>query len=163
MIILIALEYFNLTGEIKMDRSEPIELTNLCMIYHDDKILLQNRKKPDWQGYTFPGGHVEPYESFTDAVVREMKEETGLDIKNPKLCGVKQFRGDHGRYVVFLYKTNEYEGNLKSSDEGNMEWVSRSEIDSYNTVKDFKELLEVFDNDDLSEFIYDKDWNVIIK
>lgn len=53
-----------------MNRSEPVELTNLCLIYRDNEILLQNRKKSDWQGYTLPGGHVEPYESFTDAVIR---------------------------------------------------------------------------------------------
>lgn len=146
-----------------MNRSEPVELTNLCLIYQGNKILLQNRRKSDWQGYTFPGGHVEPYESFTDSVIREMKEETGLDIKNPILCGVKQFRGDHGRYVVFLFKTNEFSGNLISSDEGNMEWISRSEIDNYPTVNHFKELLSVFDNEDLTEFIYDEDWNVILK
>ncbi len=146
-----------------MNRSEPVELTNLCLIYRDNEILLQNRKKSDWQGYTLPGGHIEPYESFTDAVIREMKEETGLDIRNPKLCGVKQFRGDHGRYVVFLYKTNEFSGELVSSDEGYMEWVSRCEIDDYLTVKHFKELLSVFDNEELTEFIYDEDWNVILK
>lgn len=54
-------------------------------------MLLQNRTKHDWQGYTLPGGHGEPGESFVDAVIREMKEETGLDIKSLRLVGVKQF------------------------------------------------------------------------
>lgn len=63
-----------------MNRTENVELTVLCLIEDGDKILLQNRVKKDWQGYALPGGHVEPGESFVDAVVREMKEETGLTM-----------------------------------------------------------------------------------
>ena len=74
-----------------MARTENVELTVLCLIQDGDKILLQNRVKEDWKGYTLPGGHVEIGESFVDAVKREMKEETGLDVTNPKLVGVKQF------------------------------------------------------------------------
>ena len=56
-----------------MSRTENVELTVLCLISDDDRMLLQNRIKKDWQGYTLPGGHVEPGESFVDAVIREMK------------------------------------------------------------------------------------------
>lgn len=55
------------------------------------KILVLNRTDPVWPGLTFPGGHVEAHESFNDSVIREVKEETGLDIVHPKLVGVKQF------------------------------------------------------------------------
>ena len=99
-----------------MKRTENAELTVLCLVYRDDEILLQNRIKKDWQGYTLPGGHVEQGESITEAVKREMKEETGLDIYEPKLCGVKQFPIDDGRYIVFLYKTDKFSGELISSD-----------------------------------------------
>lgn len=146
-----------------MNRTEPVELANLCMIYDKDRILLQNRIKKDWQGYTFPGGHVEPNESFIDSVIREMKEETGLTIHNPKLCGIKQFKGENGRYIVFLYKTNEFEGTLQDSTEGKMLWVDRIELDDYKTVNHFQELLDVFDNEELSEFIYDDEWKPILK
>ena len=137
-----------------MKRTENAELTVLCLVYRDDEILLQNRIKKDWQGYTLPGGHVEPGESITEAVKREMKEETGLDIYEPKLCGVKQFPIDGGRYIVFLYKTDKFSGELLSSDEGKMEWVKRSEIAKIETVSDFELMLRVFDEDSLSEFQY---------
>ena len=57
-----------------MSRTEPVELTVLCLLQRGNEILLQNRVKKDWKGYTLPGGHVESGESFVDAVIREMKE-----------------------------------------------------------------------------------------
>ncbi|MBQ3724383.1 MAG: 8-oxo-dGTP diphosphatase [Oscillospiraceae bacterium] len=149
-----------------MSRTENVELTVLCLITDGDRMLLQNRVKKDWQGYTLPGGHVEPGESFVDAVVREMKEETGLDIKNPRLVGVKQFPIKEGRYVVFLFKTTEYSGTVVSSDEGQMEWVESSRLPEINTVDDFAALLRVMNDPALTEFQYLVDgeaWTVSIK
>lgn len=89
-----------------MAREEVCVLTNMCMIYDGERILVQDRMNPDWPGITFPGGHVEPQESFVESVVREVKEETGLDIENVRLCGVKQFTHREGkyRYIVFFIK-----------------------------------------------------------
>lgn len=149
-----------------MDRTERIELTTLCMVCQGDEILLQNRVKTDWRGYCFPGGHVEPGESIVDSVVREMREETGLTIRNPRLCGIKQFPIDGGRYLVFFFKTDDYEGKLTSSEEGKVEWIPRKDLTRVNTVSDFLQMLSVFDRDDLTEFQYvvnDGEWNVIVK
>ncbi len=137
-----------------MSKTENVELTVICLIYKDNEILLQDRIKKDWKGYTLPGGHVEKDESFIHAVIREMKEETGLTIKHPILCGIKQFPIDNGRYLVLLYKTNEFEGSLTSSEEGKMAWVDRDDLHKYNLVNDFFDLLRVFDDDNLSEFQY---------
>lgn len=137
-----------------MDRTERVELTTLCLIYRDNSILLQNRVKEDWKGYTLPGGHVEPGESFVDAVKREIWEETGLDIINPVLCGIKQFPIENGRYIVLLFKANQFKGNLVSSNEGTMEWVDRSKLAGKACVEDFMELLEVMEQDCLTEFQY---------
>ena len=91
-----------------MSKTENVELTVLCLIEDGDRLLLQNRIKKDWHGYALPGGHVERGESFVDAVIREMKEETGLEITNPRLVGVKQFPIENGRYVVLLFKSTEW-------------------------------------------------------
>lgn len=149
-----------------MSRTETVELTTLCMIRRGDEILLQNRVKKDWHGYALPGGHVEPGESIVDSVIREMKEESGLTILEPKLCGIKQFPIDGGRYLVFLFKTDRFTGELCSSQEGKMEWVSRRDVDELPTVADLNELLNVMERDDLTEFQYTvagESWEVSVK
>ena len=149
-----------------MGRTEKVELTVLCLIRDHDRFLLQDRVKNDWKGYTLPGGHVEPGESIVDAVVREMKEETGLTIEAPRLCGVKQFPIEGGRYLVFLFIADHFTGELRSSEEGTMHWIKKEDLASLNLVSDFHELLQVMLSEDLSEFQYileDSQWKVILK
>lgn len=147
-------------------RTEQVELTVLCLIHNEDSYLLQDRVKEDWKGYTLPGGHIEPGESIVDAVVREMKEETGLMIKSPRLCGVKQFPIEGGRYIVFLFETDQFEGKVVDSDEGKMHWVKISELLNVNLVDDFDELIEVMLSDNLTEFQYiveNDEWLIVKK
>lgn len=148
-----------------MAREELCILTNMCMIYDGNRILVQDRMNPDWPGITFPGGHIEPGESFVESTIREVKEETGLDIKNLKLCGIKQWTHREGkyRYIVFFYKTDSYYGELKSSNEGKVFWIEKSELNNYVLADGFEGMFEVFDNDDLSENYYwfeDNEWKV---
>ena len=139
-----------------MGRMEQAEFTNMCMVYdHQGRVLVQNRRDPRWSGITFPGGHVEPGEAFAAAVIREVREETGLEIRHPRLCGVKQFRNDEGaRYVVLLYKTDEFSGEIKGSEEGDAFWLERSEVEKRPMTPDFPEMLRVFEDDGLSELYY---------
>ena len=135
----------------KDDRLENVELTVMCLICDGDKILLQDRHKDTWEGYAMPGGHIERGESIVAAVKREIREETGLEVLDPVLCGVKQFPVDRGRYIVFLFKATKFKGTLVSSDEGHMEWIRRADIPNIKTVNGFPEHIKIFDDPTLSE------------
>lgn len=154
-----------------MKRTEEVELAVLCLVHDDERILVQDRVKDDWKGLVLPGGHIEVGESVVDAVVREIKEETGLTISGPKLCGIKQFplrEGDYslGRYLVFLFEARDFEGDLVSSEEGEMYWINKKDLDKYDLVEDFHDLIEVMTDEGLSEFQYlveDGIWKIIKK
>lgn len=139
-----------------MSRFEKVILTNMCMVYdHAGNILVQNRKNPDWPGVTFPGGHVEPGESFVESVIREVREETGLTVENPRLCGTKQFQTENGeRYVVLFYKTDRFSGELRSSEEGDVFWIPRESLGQYRLSVDFMDMVRIFESGNLSEFYY---------
>ena len=65
-----------------MKRTQEIELTNMCLVYNESSILVQEKvgtRHPG--GLVFPGGHVEEGESLRDSIIREIKEETNLDVK----------------------------------------------------------------------------------
>ena len=140
-----------------MAREEKAVFTNMCMVTDDcGNVLVQDRLNPDWPGITFPGGHVEPGESFTLSVIREVYEETGLTIENPVLCGTKQFQTKTGaRYVVFFYKASKYHGTLQSSSEGKVFWLPRSELEKQQLAPDMMEMVRVMESENLSEFYYE--------
>ena len=145
-----------------MSRSESAIFTNMCMISDGrGNVLVQDRKNPDWPGITFPGGHVEPGEAFTDSVIREVYEETGLTIHDPVLCGLKQFQTrQNERYVVFFYKASRFHGTLRSSEEGQVFWIPREKLPEYPLVPDFMDMVRVFETDSLNEFFYTGDWGI---
>lgn len=121
-------------------------LTNMVMVYKNEKILVINRKKSDWPGLSFPGGHVEEEESIEESVYREIKEETGLTLKSVKLCAIKEWkREENNRYLGFLYKSDDFEGEVHSSKEGEIFWIDKKDINKYPLSEDFEELFELID------------------
>ena len=151
-----------------MRRTENTIFTNMCMVYDGEgNVLVQNRLNPDWPGIVFPGGHVEAGESFYDAAVREVFEETGLTVSELQMCGIKDwFRDDGKRYVVLLYKTDKFEGELTSSDEGEVMWIPLAKLQDTETPESMKTMLKVFLEDNLSEQFFYKDdgkWIEVLK
>ena len=139
-----------------MRKPEDVIFTNMCLIYNENKVVVIDREKKDWPGVAFPGGHVEFCESFTDSVIREVKEETGLDIFSPQICGIKDWYENDCRFVVLFYKTNKFSGEIKSSKEGKVWWEDIENFDNLNLALDMKDMLRVFTEDNLSEFYYYK-------
>ena len=150
-----------------MSRTTPTILCNLCMVedLENGKVVLQYRspEKTHWADYAFPGGHIEEGESLAESVIREVYEETGLTIVDPKLVAVKDWPLDEGgRYIVFCYKATEFTGQLRSSDEGEVSWVEKDQLEKLDLSYDMLPLLEVMEDPDLSEYYYrkrtDDDW-----
>lgn len=121
-----------------------IELTNMILIRKDDKLLFLNRSRSTWPGITFPGGHVEENESIVDSVIREAYEETGLRISNPKLVNIIEWNTNTHRELSFLYETDEFEGDLKSSFEGEVFFARLDEINKENYSNDFDKILKTY-------------------
>ena len=144
-----------------MSRATSTILTNLCLIEDTstNKVVLQYRspEKTHWSGYAFPGGHIEEGESLVESVIREVYEETGLTIADPKLVAVKDWEPDEGgRYIVFCYKATEFTGQLRSSEEGEVSWVPKDQLEKLDLSYDMLPLLEVMEDPDLSEYYYRK-------
>lgn len=152
-----------------MPKTEPVILTNMCFIQdNQDRFVMQIRspERYAWSGAAFPGGKMEIGESIHDSVIREIYEETGLTIANPKLLGVKHFhtRDDKTRYLVFLYRTNEFTGELQSSEEGEVIWVSQEDIaqGKVDLADSMDDLLQFYLEEDTSELFYERDEDGIL-
>ncbi|WP_035289188.1 8-oxo-dGTP diphosphatase [Clostridium sp. KNHs214] len=136
---------------------ENAELTNMCMIEDskNEKVLVQNRKKGSWTGIAFPGGHIEKGESIVESVIREIKEETNLDIDNIKLCGIKDWyeKDKNKRYIVLLFKTQTFSGKLlENGEEGDVYWVDKKSVYTLKLADGFDKMLDVMLSETLNEY-----------
>ena len=141
-----------------MSRTSQVILTNMCLIEDGNgNIVMQIRdpKRYSWSGAALPGGHIEEHEGLVESVIREVKEETGLTIHHPQLGGMKHwYTKEDVRYLVFLYRTSDFEGDLQSSAEGQVRWVARKELAELDLAYDMLNLLRVFEEKNLSELFY---------
>ena len=132
---------------------EPLVGVGAC-VFKDDEVLLVKRGKPPLaRTWSLPGGGVKPSENLKDAVIREVKEECGIDIEVIDL--IKEFeyieREDDGRvkyhYIVFDFKALYKGGTLfSSSDALDARWVPLDKLPDFGITIAVKEIIrEAFD------------------
>jgi len=124
----------------------------LAYIEKDDKylMLLRNKRLKDLNKnkYVGVGGHVEKGETFDDAMKREIKEETNLDVLDYKYRGVVYFNNGVYEENMYLYHVTKFKGVIKECDEGTLYWIPKSEIFNLNLWEGDKYFLEPFMNSD---------------
>ncbi len=142
-----------------------VVMTTMVLVLNKDKTeaLLIKKTKGTWQGYTPPGGHVEFFERIEECAIREVKEETGLEISNLKYKGLVHWINvsDKSRYMVFSYITTDYKGSLiENLREGKAEWIKIADFDKIDFAPGIAERFPVlFFNSGITEMytLYDGD------
>ena len=106
--------------------------TVLCYIEKDNKYLMlyRNKKNNDlnegkWLGI---GGHIEKGESIEQALLREVKEETGLTLLSYKKRGYIKFVNDDYEEEMYLFTGSSFEGSLIDCVEGELHWIDKDKI-----------------------------------
>ena len=149
-----------------MASDERVILTNMCMIRNGTKVLVEDKITKDTRGIMFPGGHVEKDEPIVDSVIREMKEETGLTIEDPVLCGIKNWIEEDGtRYIVFLFRTDKFSGELTSSPEGQVFWAEIGDVLKLPYIWEMDSLMRIFINSEFTELFQTArdEWKPVLK
>ena len=149
-----------------MSESKPFgpgaKFYNMTMVVNaKGEVLVLDRAKTDWPGLTFPGGKVEPGESFAASAIREIKEETGLSLSSVIPCGTVHWadaKTGH-RYIEFLYKSTSFTGELLGeTDEGRVFWMDPEKLRvSEKLSPNFEHYLPLFLDGGYSELFFEWD------
>ncbi len=143
-----------------------MKLATLCYIIdkeHNKTLMLHRVKKENdyhegkWNGL---GGKFEDGESPEDCVIREIKEEAGLNLISPMMRGFIAFPLFDGieDWHVFVFTADNFTGELIDSKEGNLEWIPSDKITGLNLWDGDKIFLEWLNQEKFfsAKFVYEK-------
>ncbi|MCR5505675.1 MAG: 8-oxo-dGTP diphosphatase [Bacilli bacterium] len=147
-----------------------MEETVLCYIENEHRYLMlfRNKKKNDLNSgkYIGIGGHIEPGESKEEALIREVKEETGLTLTSFQYRAKLLFINDDFEEIMHLFTANEFTGTLKECDEGELHWIDIDDVlkvphwegdeaflKKMLTQKDYFEMTLIYKQDQLVKII----------
>jgi 8-oxo-dGTP diphosphatase len=123
------------------------KIWTVCMIQDGDKVLLMDRQKEHFKGYIPPGGKVDFPESMVEGAIREVKEETGLEVSNLIFKGLNEYVNPttKDRYMIFNYLTKDFKGELlENPPEGKLYWVDIKEAMNLPMQKSFRRRFPLF-------------------
>ena len=126
--------------------------TTLCYIEKDGKYLMlyRNKLKDDpnkgkWLGI---GGKLEQGETPDAAAVREVYEETGLNLKSYKYRGIVNFISDiYSDEAMHLYYSDDFTGEVKECDEGDLKWIEKDKLSGLPMWEGDKIFLSLIEKD----------------
>ena len=130
-----------------------MKMTTLCYIENNDCYLMLHRtkKKKDvnkdkWIGV---GGHAEGNETPQECLLREVKEETGLLLTSYKFRGLITFISDeYEAEMMCIFTADGYTGELITCDEGELEWVKKSDVPQLPTWEGDAQFLKLLLEDE---------------
>ncbi|MFC4557485.1 NUDIX domain-containing protein [Virgibacillus kekensis] len=139
-----------------------------CILLNDDKVLLLKKPRRGW--YAIPGGKMEQGETVKESVVREYREETELNLKNPSLAGAFTFSIYQDdvlvhEWMMFTFFCTDFAGELtEECNEGELEWVPTADIKNLPMAEGDRKIFEhVLSSEEVlyGSFFYTDDYQLI--
>ena len=110
--------------------NKPIRKAVRCFLIKDNKVVATKYKQGSLKEgyYDIPGGKIEEGEIPKQTAIREMKEETGIDVKNLRYKGIMTIEYPNRKFVFDTFISNDYIGIPQEFEENTSEWIDIEEL-----------------------------------